>query len=244
MSSKNRIQWIAIFIGFLIWIGVYHLVNTPLIMPSVEAIGLAFVRLFILKSTIEAILFTIMRLILVLVVSAICGVLCGALASYKWKIEYFLRPYVTILRTIPVISIFVILIIIFGFKASPLIVTFLMVFPIIYQQTLDGIKNIDQAFLDVYHLEDNQFFNGLKNCYLPLTRHQLTTAFLQSAGLGIKVLVMSEYLAQTPKSIGFALYVAKINIRYDQVFAWTILLIIMAVLIETWIRKQQLKISN
>ena len=124
MSAKNRIQWIAIFIGFLVWIGIYHLVKTPLIMPSVEAIGLAFVRLFILKSTIETILFTILRLILVLVLSAICGVLCGALASYKWRIEYFLRPYVTILRTIPVISIFVILIILFGFKASPLIVTF------------------------------------------------------------------------------------------------------------------------
>lgn len=241
MKSRQSIQWLAVFIGFMLWISMYFLIDSPLLVPSIENIGLAFVHLFTSKSSLEVIYFTIIRLVIILFISSSCGVLLGAIASKRSKIAYFLQPYVTIFRTIPVISIFVILIILFGFKATPLIVTSLMVFPIVYQQTLESIKQIDQTFLDIYHLEDNRFWSGLKNCYLPLTKNQLLTAFLQSAGLGIKVLVMSEYLAQTPKSIGFSLYLAKTNIRYDQVFAWTILLIIVAILFETWIRKQQLK---
>lgn len=241
MKSRQSIQWLAVFIGFMLWISMYFLIDSPLLVPSIENIGLAFVHLFTSRSSIEAIYFTIIRLVIILFISSSCGVLLGAIASKRSKIAYFLQPYVTIFRTIPVISIFVILIILFGFKATPLIVTSLMVFPIVYQQTLESIKQIDQTFLDIYHLEDDRFWSGLKSCYLPLTKNQLLTAFLQSAGLGIKVLVMSEYLAQTPKSIGFSLYLAKTNIRYDQVFAWTILLIIVAILFETWIRKQQLK---
>lgn len=241
MKSRQSIQWLAVFIGFMLWISMYFLIDSPLLVPSIENIGLAFVHLFTYKSSLEVIYFTIIRLVIILFISSSCGVLLGAIASKRSKIAYFLQPYVTIFRTIPVISIFVILIILFGFKATPLIVTSLMVFPIVYQQTLESIKQIDQTFLDIYHLEDDRFWSGLKNCYLPLTKNQLLTAFLQSAGLGIKVLVMSEYLAQTPKSIGFSLYLAKTNIRYDQVFAWTILLIIVAILFETWIRKQQLK---
>jgi NitT/TauT family transport system permease protein len=65
---------------------------------------------------------------------------------------------------------------------------------------------------------------------------------LQSAGLGIKVLVMAEFLAQTRNSIGNQLYLAKVNLEYDRVFAWTILLIIIAVilefLIEYYVRKR------
>ena len=241
MKSRIRIQWLAIFIGFMLWISIYYVIDSPLLVPSIQNIGLAFVQIFTSKNSLEAIFLTIVRLVIILFISSLCGVLMGAIASKKTKIAYFLQPYVTIFRTIPVISIFVILIILFGFNSTPLIVTSLMIFPIIYQQTLESIRQIDQAYLDIYHLEDNRFWSGLKNCYLPLTKNQLLTAFLQSAGLGIKVLVMSEYLAQTPKSIGFSLYLAKTNIRYDQVFAWTILLIIIAILIETWIRKQQLK---
>lgn len=43
---------------------------------------------------------------------------------------------------------------------------------------------------------------------------------------------MAEYLAQTKNSIGQALYMAKTNIDYSSVFAWTIILIILSALFE------------
>lgn len=236
---KYSIQLSAIFIGFMVWIALYYVIDQPLLMPSVLDTSIAFSKLFYAKDALFAWLGTLSRLIFVLSISGMLGIILGALSSTKVTTEKFISPYVTILRTVPVISMIVILMILFGFRISPYVVTFLMVFPIVYQQTLDSIKSIDKAYLDVYHLEENSFYSGLKHCYIPLTKHQILTGLLQSAGLGIKVLVMTEYLAQTPHSIGYALYASRINLRYDQVFAWTILMIIITIGIETWIRKKQ-----
>jgi len=140
---------------------------------------------------------------------------------------------------VPVISFVVIILIVFGFSSTPYIITFLMIFPLIYQAIHDGIKGIDFSLIDVYKLEDNHLLTGIRYCYLPLIKSHITTAFLQSAGLGIKVLVMAEYLAQTPNSIGRQIYFGRINLNYDFVFAWTILLIILAIIIESLIIKYQ-----
>ncbi len=113
----------------------------------------------------------------------------------------------------------------------------MMIFPIIYQAISDGIANIDHELIDVFKLEDENVWDGIKYCYLPLIEHQIRTAFLQAAGLGVKVLVMAEYLAQTRNSVGNALYLAKVNLEYDKVFAWTLLLILLAIVIEAIIRR-------
>ena len=103
--------------------------------------------------------------------------------------------------------------------------------------------DIDQSLIDVYKLEDNHFMTGLTHCYLPLIQRSIKTSLLQSLGLGIKVLVMAEYLSQTRNSIGEELYLAKVNLAYDEVFAWTILLIILALIFEVFIKHSK-PISN
>jgi ABC-type nitrate/sulfonate/bicarbonate transport system permease component len=65
-----------------------------------------------------------------------------------------------------------------------------------------------------------------------LIAKDIRTSLLQSLGLGIKVLVMSEYLAQTQQSIGNELYMAKTNIEFSEVFAWSFILITIALLFE------------
>ncbi len=239
MIKKYSIQISAIFLGFILWIVLYLLINQPLLMPSISDTFIAFSKLFYIESYVVTWISTALRLVIILAASTGLGIILGAISSRKHIVEKFLAPYITILRTVPVISVIVILMILFGFRVSPYVVTFIMVFPIVYQQTLDSIKSIDQAYLDVYHLENNSLYTMLRFCYIPLVKHQLLTGLLQSAGLGIKVLVMTEYLAQTPKSIGYALYMSRVNLQYDFVFAWTILMIIITILIESWIRRQQ-----
>jgi NitT/TauT family transport system permease protein len=107
-----------------------------------------------------------------------------------------------------------------------------MVFPIVFQATEDGIKSIDKELIDVYKLEEHHLPMAIKNLYFPLIKPYLFLSLLQSFGLGVKVLVMAEYLSQTKNSIGNALYLARINIEYQYVYAWTIVLIMISLLFE------------
>ncbi|MBE0700966.1 MAG: hypothetical protein IH571_04700, partial [Acholeplasmataceae bacterium] len=122
----------------------------------------------------------------------------------------------------------------------PYIATFLMVFPLLYQGILDAVKDIPQDYRDVFALEDGRIIRAWFYNELPLIKNQFATILLQACGLGVKVLIMTEYLSQTPRSIGASIYHARIYFHYDEVFAWTLILIFLVLIIEMAIRKLQI----
>ncbi len=230
--KKTGLTILSIFFIFLVWVIAGAIVDNSLLLPKPIDVIVAFGKIFIETDSLSVILFTILRLLVGVLIASIFGLLLGILAGFKNSFATFFNPIVTILRTVPVISITVILLIIFGFSLTPYIITFLMLFPLIYQGTYGAITNIDSELIDVYKLEDDNFWSGLVHCYFPLISKNIRTSLLQSLGLGIKVLVMAEYLSQTKNSIGNQLYLAKVNLQYDEVFAWTFLLIFIALLFE------------
>jgi len=235
--KKTGITFLSIFFIFLVWVIAGTIVDNSLLLPKPGQVLVAFGKIFVDIDSIFVIFSTILRLLVGLLVASLLGLLLGIIAGFKKNFSIFFNPIVTVLRTIPVISITVILLIMFGFSLTPYIITFIMLFPLIYQGTYGAIVNIDQELIDVYKLEDNNFLTGLTHCYLPLISKSIRTALLQSLGLGIKVLVMAEYLSQTRNSIGNELYQAKVNLQYDEVFAWTLLLIFLALLFEMLINR-------
>ncbi len=234
---KTGITVLSIFFLFLVWLVAGMIVNNQLLLPTPGKVLIAFFKIFVDKASLTVIFYTILRLLTGILIAFIFGFGLGLLSGFNKNLSIFINPIVTVLRTIPVISITVILLIMVGFRTTPYIITFLMLFPLIYQGTYSAISNIDSELVDVYKLEDNNFWTGIVHCYIPLISKDIRTALLQSLGLGIKVLVMAEYLSQTKNSIGNYLYLAKVNLEYDKVFAWTLLLIILALFFELLINR-------
>ncbi len=227
----------GVFAIFLFWIIAAAIVANPMLVPSPGDAARSLYTILTTGSSLQAIGLTAMRLGLSLLGAALLGLSAGLAAGLVPSVYRFMRPVVTVLRTVPVISIVVIILIIFGFDATPYLITFLMIFPLLFQAAAEGVRRIDPELVDVYRLEDDNIWRGLRYCYLPLIAPDIRTAFLQSAGLGVKVLVMAEYLSQTQSSIGNALYLAKVNLDFAKVFAWTILLVLMAAGIEAVINR-------
>jgi NitT/TauT family transport system permease protein len=232
LLKKTSLMILSVFILFLVWLIGFAWVNNPLLLPSPKRVGMAFVALFRYAASLNAMGMSFLRLVIAMSGSLMLGSVLGIIAGFKPWFAVFFQPVAAVLRSVPVVSVIVILLIFFGFSVTPYVITFLMIFPLIYQAFHDGIISIDTELIDVYRLEDNRKWSGLWHCYLPLMRSRIRTVMLQSAGLGIKVLIMAEYLSQTRISIGNSLYLAKINLAYDTVFAWTILLILLALAIE------------
>lgn len=235
--KKTSLSVLAIFVIFIAWLILGVIVDNELLLPKPISVLKAFLMIFGEGSSLTAIFYTLLRLFIGLLIAFGFGFGLGLLSGLNKSISYFLSPFVTILRTIPVISITVILLIILGFSLTPFVITFLMLFPLIYQATYGSIKAIDQELIDVYRLEDNSLSSAIRHCYIPLIAGEIKTALLQSMGLGIKVLVMAEYLSQTKNSIGNYLYQAKTNIEYDKVFAWTLVLVVLALVFELIINR-------
>jgi len=179
------------------------------------------------------ILTTLKRLIFSMAISIFFGMVLGLISGVHYELEALLKPIVISLRTLPVISIVIIVLILYGNTFSLYLISFLLLFPIIYQAELDGIKNIDNTLKEVLKLDcDKCTMQTMRMVYLPLSIPFLRTGVIQSAGLGIKVLVVSEFIAQSKISIGKEIYFSRLNLEYSNVFAWTFILIFIVLIIE------------
>ncbi len=178
------------------------------------------------------------RLFFALVISTIIGTFFGLLSGLHYQVEGLLQPIVVLLRTTPVISIVVILLMIYGNVVSLYIIVFLLLFPIIYQSELDGIKNINPTLKEVLKLDCNRCtFGSIRLVFFPLALPHLRTGILQSVGLGIKVLVLAEFIAQTDISIGREIQTSKLWLNYANIFAWTIVLVSFVILVEHYVNR-------
>jgi NitT/TauT family transport system permease protein len=206
-----------------------------MLLPSLSEVGLSLTKIVFSKDII-IILTSLLRLTTTFVIASCLGIIFGFIsAKYSWA-EQWQKPYVSLLRTIPVISIIVILYILLGDELTVYVITFLMIFPLFYEATLDIIKRIDPNLIDVLKLDEIHFKESLRYVYIPILKESLKVTVFQSLGLGIKVLVMAEYLTQVDKSIGSSIYIAKINLDYAQVYAWTCILLLMMLVIRFFIK--------
>lgn len=224
----------------MIWYIIYLIVDHPLLMPSFLDVGKAFITMFSSNDVLIAFSHSLFRLIVSLALSSGLGIIFGFLSAKHEGVALWFKPYVTIIKTVPVISAIIILYVIFGFQIAPYVITFLMIFPLFYQATYQGIKQISKDMMDVYHLETDDWYLCLRWVYLPNIKDYLLLASYQSFGLGLKVLVTSEFITQTKTSIGKLLYDAKVYLNYDMVFAITIGLIGITLLVE-WLAEKYKK---
>ncbi len=242
--KNSAIKISSILSLVFIWYLIYIIIDHPLLIPPISKVAETFFKMLIESNFLNALGHTAFRLIISLAISLVCGISLGYLSAKNKTAELILRPHVTILKTIPVISVIIIMYILVGYQIAPYIITFFMIFPIFYQATYHGIKAINQDLLDVYHLEMENRYLEIKYVYLQNIKDYLILAFFQSFGLGFKVLVTSEYITQTNQSIGKLLYQAKINLAYDKVFALTIVLVIITVVVEMLMKFFKNKMLN
>ncbi len=228
---------LSIALLLLIWQVASMRVLVSDILPSPHVVGSTLWRLLGDGTTYTIIGRTFFRLIIALLIASVTGILLGLSAALSQTVDAFLQPVVTILRTIPVASIIVIAIIYLEPSNAVYLITFLMLFPILHEATKQGVKNINPTILDAVALEEHRFHFVVWRIHLPLTFPFIKTAFLQGVGLGFKVLVMAEFIGQVSPSIGRSLNYADMTMRYDLVFAWTIIIIVLVMIMEIVIRR-------
>ena len=223
------ISIICIILGLYL---IFFIIDNDIIFPSPYNILIALINLLKEQKTYIILGYSFLRLIIFLLLSFLIGGTLGILAGKFNSFRIFIKPFMTILRSVPLASIIVIIIVILDFNKSPYVITLIMLIPIIYEAFLNGILNLDKDLMDVWKLESNMNEKVLINIIFPLAKPFITTAFIQSVGLGIKVLIMAEFICNTNNSIGKALVNSANYLEYDNVFAWTILAILFVIIIE------------
>jgi NitT/TauT family transport system permease protein len=158
----------------------------------------------------------------------IFGYFCGI---HKLMYEIF-NPLITIMRTVPVMSIIIIALMWFKDSNVPIFVAFLMCFPIIWTNIVEGIKNTDYKLLQMCKVYNIKKTRVVKSVYFYSALPYIKASFISALGIGWKVTSAAEVLSLPQYSIGRYLYDSKVYLEIPDLFAWTIIIIFLSFLFE------------
>ena len=156
-----------------------------------------------------------------------------AVISYKSSIiRIMLEPFMQAVKSIPVASFVILALVWIRTENLSVFISFLMVLPIIYTNTLSGLVATDRELLEMSKIFRISRLKKALYIYSPL----VMPFFLSGASIGIafcwKSGIAAEVIGLPGNSIGENLYRSKILLDTAGLFAWTITMIIISVIYE------------
>lgn len=232
---KHKIS-LTVYI-MLVWQLVAVIVNKEVIVPYPKDVLKRMLDMLFDLSFYQTLFITLSHVVIVVVICAIVAFLLSYIGYKKPMIDTYVSPLLTMIQAVPNIS-FIILVLVWTSSLQAVyIVLFLVIFPLLYHNFIEGFKSIDHDLRDVILLYHPPFIDRLLHVYLPLIQPSFLSGMKSSLSLGVKVAVMAEILAGLPYGVGRAINYSRIQFDMIGVFAWTIWLIIMILCIEFLLKK-------
>ena len=238
MKKAIKLISVAVF-----WIGIWYL--AVLIYSSMHDMDLTYNPLFpyphdVVKSLFGlfsqadyylATISTLIRILFSIIIAVVLGTFC-AVACSKIKFLYaFIQPLLSTIKSVPVtVFVFILYLLIFDFTS--MFITILMVFPIVFSNIFEGIKNIDKDLREVCQVYKVPFSKRIKSLYLPTIMPYFVSALTSGIGLAWKAGVAAEALCPPEISMGLNISLAKQNFDNEELFAWALTLIIINIVFE------------
>lgn len=167
-----------------------------------------------------------------LVVSLGVGVPLGFMAGLNKKFDSFIRPTVMFFQGAPIVSYIAISMLWFGIGFyTPVFVAFVVIFPTIIFNISNGIRSTDKNLIEmaqVYKINKNVVRRYI---YFPSIIPFIISTLKIISGTLWRAIVVGEFLAGA-YGIGYSLSLAKATLKTEEVFAYTIFLIIVGIIFE------------
>jgi len=211
------------------WLAVWQLVSLlvaqDFLVASPGAVAVRLVELVPTADFWATVWHSFARIASGFLLAAVTGALLAALAAASRVVDALLTPFLTAIRTAPVVSFIILVLLVASSSQLALIISFLMVVPIVYTNVLEGIRHRDRSLLEVAAVFDVPFWRRLAAIDVPAVLPVFTAACRVGVGLAWKSGVAAEVIGLPEGSIGERLYEAKLFLSSADLFAWTAVII-------------------
>ena len=164
--------------------------------------------------------------------SCLTAAALAALAARYPLAEELLAPPTAAVKATPVASFIILALVWLDSRRLPVFIAFLMVFPTVYLNLLEGIRQTDGRLLEmarVFHVPPVRQLWGI---YLPQVLPYFRSAASLGLGLCWKAGIAAEVIGLPAGSMGERLYTAKIYFQTPDLFAWTAAVVAVSAVFE------------
>ncbi|MBQ4136565.1 MAG: ABC transporter permease subunit [Clostridia bacterium] len=237
---KNNPIFNKILIGviwLLLWQAAAMLIDERLILVSPTDVILALIRLIPSPVFLTSVSVSLIRITGGFILGLFFGTLLASLAGRARILREFLAPFMTTVKAIPVASFTILALFLISSKNLSVLVTFLIALPVVYSNILSGIDAIDKNMLEMSRLFGLGYAKRTVYIYFSQVLPYFKAASATACGLSWKSGVAAELIVIAKGTLGERLYDAKVGFEMAELFAWTVIVIILSHLTELVFRK-------
>lgn len=236
--KKLLYVFLAIAFWFFVWEAASFFINDnlKLFLPSPVLVFKALIRLINKLSFWQAVLLTLLRIFTGFICGVLTGTFFGILTSHLKIFDAIFSPAMRIIRAVPVVAFIILAYLFINVNYLPIFICFLMVMPLIWQTVHDELSSFDNDLSEMATVFNIKGFKKLFLIKFVTISDKIITTMVNGIGLAWKSGIASEVLCTPAISLGKNLYRAKGNINYDEVYAITLMVVILSILIELLIK--------
>ena len=172
------------------------------------------------------------RIALGFLLSFVVGFLLALMSCRHRLFRDFVDPIISLLRTIPVASFIILLLIWVGNQALTVFLAFFIVLPLIYTNMVTGFESVDRQMLEMARVYGLSRWRTFLYIYRPAFMPFLMSSTKISLGMTWKSGIMAEVLATPKPSIGKEMATARTFLDTPDLLAWTVVVMVLSFLFE------------
>ncbi|NCB41575.1 MAG: ABC transporter permease subunit [Clostridia bacterium] len=233
MPNKGKLEKVAaILFAFGLWQVVAIILDRSVLLVTPLSVARRLLVLMSEQDFFSVIAFSLFRIFGGCFAAMAVGIILAVIAGRFHLVEVLLWPFIQTIKSVPVASFIILCLIWLTSKNLSVFIAFLMVLPIIYTNVFHGIKETDSKLLEMALIFRAGWLKKIRYIYLPHIKPYLISACSVSFGLSWKAGIAAEVIGIPDGSIGEKLYEAKVYLSSADLFAWTVVIVVLSILFE------------
>ena len=225
MNGNNRMKAWAVLFWLLVWQLAAMAVGREILLASPWRVLMRLGELVVQTGFWLANLHSLCRIGGGFLLGVAAGALMAVWAAQSLRARELWAPLMLTVKSVPVASFIILALIWVPSRHLAVLIVFLMVLPIIYTNTLDGIDRLDPRLTEMARVFRIPPLRRARLVYLPQVLPGFLTGCKLALGLCWKAGAAAEVIGMPKGSIGERLQQAKVYLDTPDLFAWTLVIV-------------------
>lgn len=230
-ENKTVRNIITIVFWLTAWQAVSFCLPTVLFASPAQTVQ-ALVRIAVEAEFWVSILHTLSLTALGFLFAFICGNILAVLCHRMPFLSVLLGPAIQVMKSVPITCFIVVALIWISSNYISVLVSFFVVFPVTFVSLENGLNLLNRQLNEMAQVFRIPIKKRVRQIYLPQLLPDILAGCRMSVGMCWKASVAGEIIGLPMHSIGEKLYLAKLYLATDELFAWTIVIILISLFFE------------
>lgn len=235
MKHIRRI--VIVLIWLLIWQFASMMTGLELLLASPVAVLKTIMNMLVSQQFYVTLMHSMINIGTGLMAGIVFGVILGIFAAKYKLIAEFIEIPLQLMKALPVAAFIILLLMWFGSKNVSRIISAMVVIPMVVTGVTDGIKNTDIKLIQMARVYNMSTFNRFRYIYMTGVYPYLSSQLKIALGMCFKAGISAEIIGLVSNTIGTSMYYAKMYLLSSELFAWSIVIILVSLLVEKIILK-------